>query len=199
VPLLGRHRHADEIAGGLEFLDQAIKPILAHIPARNAHPVHPARAPRMGTVDDHGVVRIKETGDIRYVCLRRKPHQGEGTELKPARTGGRIDAVSKDERASTRSCSTNLAMTPACNIIMMTAAPAVIMRGWAAIGRASNFRTSREACTGALMSAGVKSVRLPSRSRGAVFWGRGSRRGSISVKGCASSPQCIQGNNSRAS
>jgi hypothetical protein len=45
----------------------------------------------------------------------------------------------------------------------------------AAIGRASNFRTSREACAGAPMSAGVKSMRLPSRSRGADFGGRGSR------------------------
>jgi hypothetical protein len=53
--------------------------------------------------------------------------------------------------------------------------------GWAAIGRASSFRTSREACTGALMSAGVTSTRLPSRSRAADFGGRGSRGGSVSV------------------
>jgi hypothetical protein len=42
-------------------------------------------------------------------------------------------------------------------------------RGWAAIDRASSFQASRGACTGALMSAGVKSMRPPSRSRGAVF------------------------------
>jgi hypothetical protein len=48
-----------------------------------------------------------------------------------------------------------------------------LQRGSATIGRASNFRTSREACTGARMSAGVKSMTLPSRSRGAVFGGRG--------------------------
>jgi hypothetical protein len=58
-----------------------------------------------------------------------------------------------------------------------------IQAGWAAIGRASNFRTSREACTGALMSAGVKSMRLPSRSRRAGLGGRGSHGGSASVRG----------------
>jgi hypothetical protein len=54
-------------------------------------------------------------------------------------------------------------------------------RCWAAIDRASSFQASRGACTGALMSAGVKSMRLPSRSRGAVFGARGSRGGSTSV------------------
>jgi hypothetical protein len=123
--LLGRHRHADEIAGGLEFPDQAIKLILAHVVACNAHPVHAARTARTWSVDDHGVVRIKETGDIRHVRLRRKPHQGKEPSSSPRVAGAGADAVSKDECGSTRSCSTNLAMTPACSIITMTAAPAV--------------------------------------------------------------------------
>jgi hypothetical protein len=54
----------------LEFPDQAVKLLLVHIAARDAHPVHPARAARTGTVDDHGVMRIKENP------RRRPPRPG---------------------------------------------------------------------------------------------------------------------------
>jgi hypothetical protein len=98
------HRHADEIAGGPGFLDQAVRLLLVYIAARDAHPVHPARAARTGTVDDHGVMRIKEMGDIRHACLRHKARTQESISCPRVAAGG-VDAVSNDERASTRSCS----------------------------------------------------------------------------------------------
>src|SRR5262249_54141754 len=86
--LLGRDCHADNIAG-LEFPDQALQLFLTYIGTRDAHPVHAARAARARTVDDHGVPRIKETGDVRNVCLRREPHQRKGADLDPARRARR--------------------------------------------------------------------------------------------------------------
>src|SRR5260370_40205719 len=86
--LLGRNCHADTIAGGLEFPDQALELVLAHIAARNAHAVQAARAARARTVDDHGAPRIKETADVPHLCLRREPHQRKGPDFNPS-PGGR--------------------------------------------------------------------------------------------------------------
>src|SRR5579872_6071871 len=62
--LFGRHRHADQIARGLEVLGDLLDLVLGELLVGNPHPVHAGRATGPRTIDDHGVAAVEEATDV---------------------------------------------------------------------------------------------------------------------------------------